>query len=747
LSFCEEMLPKYRTSSMEAVEDYRERVEQSEQEKKHLNELFMLHLEQSRVTQDGDENGFDSDNSVTPLKNSMKYDSVPLTRVSSSISSRTPTRVTAPAFQRVILTDCPEEGADDELREIKSVCTLIEQCRSLRKKYHIPFHAPPYYGPFDSEKYRHGQAEAEETFRKYWGPMFRGRAAAIFEARYPDAPSRIVKPIASLTSTEMKEYSFECQSGVIRVSHEKRGLLDPSLPSAEDFARDMEEINRFCNSPASKSVCFKRLELLEARFNLHRIMNSRREGREQRNVSHRDFYNVRKVDCHIHHSAIMTQKHLLRFIKQKIKRCSDEIVIERHGRYLTLREVFDSLGLTAYDLSIDHLDMHADNTFHRFDRFNLKYNPVGETRLREVFLKTSNLINGRYLAEITQQVFKDLEENKYVLVEPRLSVYGKLRSEWEDLGRWYCTNRLASPNVRWMIQIPRLYSAYKSSGLISSFQELLDNIFLPLFEATLNPEQHPELDCFLNVVVGIDCVDDESKVDEPHKSGVWPEPSQWTDVNDPPYAYWIYYIYANLRELNEWRKELGKTTFSMRPHAGEAGDISHLSATYLCAESINHGVMLRKSPPLQYLYYLDQIGLAVSPLSNNSLFVEYDANPFPIFFARGLNVTLSTDDPLLLHMTKDPLVEEYSVASQVWKLSSTDMCEIARNSVLMSGLEHPFKCHYVGDSYFQPGVMGNDIEITNVPDVRVQYRHETLCAEVGFVGKNAESHVERHMQL
>ncbi len=43
------------------------------------------------------------------------------------------------------------------------------------------------------------------------------------------------------------------------------------------------------------------------------------------------------------------------------------------GKYLTLREVFESLKLTGYDLNVDTLDMHADkNTFHRFDRFNLK---------------------------------------------------------------------------------------------------------------------------------------------------------------------------------------------------------------------------------------------------------------------------------------------------------------------------------------------------------------------------------------
>ena len=37
---------------------------------------------------------------------------------------------------------------------------------------------------------------------------------------------------------------------------------------------------------------------------------------------------------------------------------------------------------------------------------------------------------------------------------------------------------------------------------------------------------------------------------------------------------------------------------------------------------------------------------------------------------------------------KEPLMEEYSIAAQVWKLSQTDMCELARNSVLMSGFEN-----------------------------------------------------------
>ena len=126
------------------------------------------------------------------------------------------------------------------------------------------------------------------------------------------------------------------------------------------------------------SYSYKQLELLSAKFQLHGLLNGNRELEAQKSVPHRDFYNVRKVDTHVHHSACMVQKHLLRFIKSKLRKEADEVVVFRDGKFLTLGEVFKSLHLTAYDLSIDTLDMHANDTFHRFDRFNLKYNPAGE---------------------------------------------------------------------------------------------------------------------------------------------------------------------------------------------------------------------------------------------------------------------------------------------------------------------------------------------------------------------------------
>jgi len=115
--------------------------------------------------------------------------------------------------------------------------------------------------------------------------------------------------------------------------------------------------------------------------------------------------------------------------------------------------------------------------------------------------------------------------------------------------------------------------------------------------------------------------------------------------------------------------------------------------------------------------------------------LNYNSNPFPEFFSRGLNVSLSTDDPLMFHFTREPLMEEYSVAAQLWRLSNTDLCEIARNSVQQSAWEHNFKLHWLGTNYWLSGPIGNKVSKTNVPQLRLLYRHETLVDEHLFILK------------
>ena len=60
--------------------------------------------------------------------------------------------------------------------------------------------------------------------------------------------------------------------------------------------------------------------------------------------------------------------------------------------------------------------MKDRNTFHRFDKFNAKYNPIGESRLREVFLKTDNYICGRFFGKLIKVEIK-VKSNKVKLSE------------------------------------------------------------------------------------------------------------------------------------------------------------------------------------------------------------------------------------------------------------------------------------------------------------------------------------------
>ena len=200
---------------------------------------------------------------------------------------------------------------------------------------------------------------------------------------------------------------------------------------------------------------------------------------------------------------------------------------------------------------------------------------------------------------------------------------------------------------------------------------MIENIFQPIFEVTISPSKNPKLFLLLLNISAFDSVDDESKPDS-NISDVNGKPtnaSNWDKSKNPPYSYYNYYLYANLAHFNRLRTSRGLNTIVFRPHCGEAGNPTHLSSSFLTAESIAHGLLLRKAPVLQYLYYLCQIGVAMSPISNNHLFLSYQKSPLVDFFSRGLLVSLSTDDPLQFHYTREPLMEEYSVAAQVFKLS------------------------------------------------------------------------------
>merc|ERR1719359_1901312 len=114
----------------------------------------------------------------------------------------------------------------------------------------------------------------------------------------------------------------------------------------------------------------------------------------------------------------------------------DTKVLEENGKQMTLREIFASAGVEETGVNADSLCCGASmgggqaDTFGRFDRFNSKYNPFGDKRLRDIFMKTENLTDGRFLAELTNKIMDDYKKEKWIMAEWRISIYGRSADEW-----------------------------------------------------------------------------------------------------------------------------------------------------------------------------------------------------------------------------------------------------------------------------------------------------------------------------
>ena len=48
-------------------------------------------------------------------------------------------------------------------------------------------------------------------------------------------------------------------------------------------------------------------------------------------------------------------------------------------------------------------------------------------------------------------------------------------------------------------------------------------------------------------------------------------------------------------------------------------------------------------------------------------------------------MSINTDDPLMFHLTNDPLMEEYTMIKTIYNLSLIDLVELINNSITING--------------------------------------------------------------
>lgn len=71
--------------------------------------------------------------------------------------------------------------------------------------------------------------------------------------------------------------------------------LPYNFPDLSCFIQDMNLLNALIANGPVKSFCYRRLQYLSSKFQLHVLLNEMRELASQKAVPHRDFYNIRKV--------------------------------------------------------------------------------------------------------------------------------------------------------------------------------------------------------------------------------------------------------------------------------------------------------------------------------------------------------------------------------------------------------------------------------------------------------------------
>lgn len=139
-----------------------------------------------------------------------------------------------------------------------------------------------------------------------------------------------------------------------------------------EFCGDMERVMAIANDPEVRTLTWRRLKLNTEKFSMYSLLNGDQESLAQKRFPHRDFYNCIRIDNHVHATSMATQKHFLSFMKSKLKKCGDDVVLQNRddpeGPPLTLRQTFESLSMRAEDLSVDTLDVHHSAGHDLFQR-------------------------------------------------------------------------------------------------------------------------------------------------------------------------------------------------------------------------------------------------------------------------------------------------------------------------------------------------------------------------------------------
>ncbi|KAF3856365.1 hypothetical protein F7725_017088 [Dissostichus mawsoni] len=95
-------------------------------------------------------------------------------------------------------------------------------------------------------------------------------------------------------------YGCKMVGGVVHVYTKKTNMdksteLDLTYPDLTEYIGDMNVMMSLIINGPVKSFCYRRLQYLSSKFQMHILLNEMKELAAQKKVPHRDFYNIRKA--------------------------------------------------------------------------------------------------------------------------------------------------------------------------------------------------------------------------------------------------------------------------------------------------------------------------------------------------------------------------------------------------------------------------------------------------------------------
>lgn len=157
------------------------------------------------------------------------------------------------------------------------------------------------------------------------------------------------------------------EEGVYEVEINEQKLGE-KVPTSVEFFEDLSHLVEHVYNSINKSLAHKRLHILDEKFKMHNLYYSEKEQFETQQTAHRDFYNCRKVDTHIHFAACMRAKQLLRFMVDKIEKDGDRPVLlnKKENKWLSLNEICNMIGVNSKDINLDSLNVQVPNYLIKF---------------------------------------------------------------------------------------------------------------------------------------------------------------------------------------------------------------------------------------------------------------------------------------------------------------------------------------------------------------------------------------------